>query len=376
MPTPELKTPGQLVRLLLEERGWNQRTLSIVLNCSDAAINMILADKRDMSAELALKLSVIFDVEPERFLDLQKSWELARARFVTSHDEKLARRAALFAMLPIGDMIKRRWIRATNVKAIDEVEQALTAFFGVRSIEELPVLPHAAKKTDALSPATPVQLAWLHRCRQIAREMVPTGRFSPSAGKHAVERLAELLASAEEARHVPRILSEAGIRFVIVEALPKAKIDGACFWLDDRSPVIAISLRHDRIDNFWFVLRHELEHVLRGHGKGVPLIDTDVELAPTPVTLEEYEANEAASYFCVPPREIESFIARKQPFFADRDIIGFAGRLKLHPGIVAGQLRYRLGLWDRFSKHLVKMRQTVSQGAMVDGWGDVAPIEQ
>jgi len=34
-------------------------------------------------------------------------------------------------------------------------------------------------------------------------------------------------------------------------------------WLDDKSPVIALSMRFDRIDNFWFVLRHELEHVLR-----------------------------------------------------------------------------------------------------------------
>ncbi|KAI1694314.1 hypothetical protein Ddc_22202 [Ditylenchus destructor] len=52
-----------------------------------------------------------------------------------------------------------------------------------------------------------------------------------------------------------------------VEALSGSKIDGACFWLDAHKPVIGMTLRFDRIDNFWFVLRHEIEHVLREDGR-------------------------------------------------------------------------------------------------------------
>ena len=62
---------------------------------------------------------------------------------------------------------------------------------------------------------------------------------------------------------MPRIVSECGIRLAIVECLPNAKIDGVCFWLNKYSPVIGLSMRFDQIDNFWFVLRHEIEHVLR-----------------------------------------------------------------------------------------------------------------
>jgi HTH-type transcriptional regulator/antitoxin HigA len=177
---------------------------------------------------------------------------------------------------------------------------------------------------------------------------------------------------------VPRILTESGIRFVIVESLTNAKIDGACLWLDDASPVIGMSMRFDRVDNFWFVLSHELAHVLEGHGKAAVMLDTELEgdRAGTGLEIPEEErvANRAASEFCVPQDKLDRFIARKAPFFAERDLIGFARTAGVHPGLVAGQLQRHVGRYDLFRKHLVKIRDKVTPGAMVDGWGDVAPV--
>ncbi|SEM33094.1 HTH-type transcriptional regulator / antitoxin HigA [Stigmatella aurantiaca] len=318
-------------------------------------------------------LGEVFGVAAEKFMELQKSYELYQARGVVQADPHLARRASLFGALPVGEMIKRRWIDADDVKQVARVESEIARFFGVQTPSEIPVLPHAAKKTDVDGPVAPAQMAWLFRVKHLAREMV-VDRYSSESCREAIKALSGLLSAPEEARHVPRILSEAGIRFVLVESLPKAKIDGACLWLGETAPVIGMSLRFDRIDNFWFVLRHELEHVLRQHGRIEPIIDTDIEAAGQDVPEEERQANEAASAFCVPKKELDSFIARKQPVFAERDILGFAARLRLHPGLVAGQLRYRLKRWDLFAKHLVKIRYAVSPGAVVDGWGDVAPV--
>jgi HTH-type transcriptional regulator / antitoxin HigA len=49
--------------------------------------------------------------------------------------------------------------------------------------------------------------------------------------------------------------------------------------------------------------------------------------------------------------------------------------MQVHPGLVAGQLRHKLGIYNRFSNHLVKIRSAVAPSATVDGWGDVVPVE-
>ena len=69
------------------------------------------------------------------------------------------------------------------------------------------------------------------------------------------------------------------------------------------SPVISMSLRFDRIDNFWFVLRHEIEHILRKHGQTAMMVDIEFEEnagTSDNITEEEPIANEAATDFCVP----------------------------------------------------------------------------
>jgi HTH-type transcriptional regulator / antitoxin HigA len=371
------RTPGQFIKALLESRDWTHRVLALVLGVEETAVYRLVSDKRTVDAATALLLGEVFEIPPEQFLGLQKSYDLAKARISARPDPGRSHRARLFGALPIAEMIKRGWLDADDVRDLPRVEAALAKFFGVQSSDEIEILPHAAKKTNVATEVTPTQLAWLHRVKQIASDML-VGRYSPASGRAAIPKLSALLSAPEEARKVPRILSESGIRFVIVESLPAAKIDGVCFWLDEKSPVIGMSLRHDRIDNFWFVLRHELEHVLRRHGSSAALIDTELEgdragTGPA-VAVEEREANAAAADFCVPAEKMDSLIARKSPFFAERDILGFARTLNVHPGLVAGQIQHRTGRYDLFRKHLAKIRSFVAPSAIVDGWGDVAPV--
>ncbi len=367
--TIQIPPPGHFIREELEARGWTQAELAYMLDVPVQAVNMITSGKRGITAEMAKKMAAAFDVAPEFFLNLQKTWELAHA---PEPDPSVAKKARLQSLYPVREMIKRKWLVSTDAGTLEE---EIARFFDVASASEIPHMAHAAFRTR-YDEIPPPQLAWLFRVRQIAKEMVVEGRYTPSSGREAVRKLSHLLSAPEEARHVPRILSEAGIRYVLVESLPSAKIDGVCCWLGDAAPVIGMSLRYDRIDSFWFVLRHEVEHVLRNHGRDVAMIDVDIDktVGLEGIPEEERQANEAASHFCVPKGEMDSFIARKQPFFSEHAILGFAGRLKLHPGLVAGQLRYRLKRWDLFSKHLAKIRFAVAPNAIIDGWGDVAPV--
>ncbi len=377
--TTQYRTPGQLIQALLESRGWTQRVLAIVLESDETQIGKIITGKRPLDADMALALSELFDVPAEQFLDLQKNYELAQARIVTRSDPGRASRAKIFGSLPVSDMIKRGWLDVDDMRDFESVKREMLKFFKAQSLDEIEAIPHFAKKTDPSSEATLTQLAWLYRVKEIAGEML-TARYSPGAVQSAIPKLKDLLVSPAAARKVPRILAECGIPFVVCEGLPGAKIDGVCFWLDENKPVIGMSLRHDRIDNFWFVLRHELEHVLRFHGRDSKKTMLDVELegeragVGASIADEERIANQAAADFCVPQKSLESFIARKSPFFNDRDIIGFASTLQVHPGLVAGQLRNRLELWKRFHNHLVKIRSIVTPSATVDGWGDFVPV--
>ena len=305
--------------------------------------------------------------------------DLAQARITVRPDPGRATRAYLYGDLPIAEMIKRGWITADGVRDVKKVETELMRFFGVNRPEDIEILPHAAKKTAVSSDPTPAQMAWLYRVKQIANEML-VAPYSPQAVTDAIETLKRLTHSPEEVRKVPRILAECGIRYVLVESLSAAKIDGVCFWINDLSPVIGMTLRHDRIDNFWFVLRHELEHVLQLHGRAAAMLDAELEgeragTGPN-VSEEERVANEAASEFCVPKKMLEAFIARKAPFFSESDLLGFARTIKVHPGVVAGQLQHKTGRFDRFRDHLAKVRTIIAPNAIKDGWGDVAPVEQ
>jgi HTH-type transcriptional regulator/antitoxin HigA len=374
----EYRSPGQLITALLVERGWTKRVLAIVLGIDETGVNRLAADKRPVDAAMALALEEVFDVPAERFLGLQKSYDLAKARIVTRPDPARATRAYLYGDLPVAEMIKRGWIAAESVRETKKIETELMRFFGVNRLEDIEILPHAAKKTAVSTIVTPAQLAWLYRVRQIASDML-VGSYSPQRVGVAVTKLRSLTSTPEDIARVPRIMAECGVRFVLVESLAAAKIDGVCFWLNEHSPVIGMSLRFDRIDNFWFVLRHETEHLLQLHGQTAAMLDVELEgeragTGPN-VAAEERIANEAAQEFCVPASALDAFIARKAPFFSERDLVGFARILKVHPGIVAGQLQRRTGRYDRFRDHLVKVRSIISPNAIKDGWGDVAPVE-
>ncbi len=363
----EVFPPGEFLRDELEARGWTQTELAEIIGRPVRLVNEIIAGKKAITPETAIQLGDSLGTGPELWMNLESQYQLSKVKPV---DDLIARRARLHDRFPVREMIKRGWIEAS--KSIEVLEQQFLQFFDLRTLDEPLSFCHAAKKTDAEAPASKLQLAWLCRARQVASEIV-CGTYSEQALRDALTRLSALLSAPEETRHVARILHECGVRFVVVEPIAGSKIDGACFWLTVDQPVVALSLRLDRIDNFWFVLRHELEHVLQRHGREHGyILDQEIESAPADqINEEEAVANARAAEFTVSPVELADFIARVQPFFKEERVLRFAQRLNVHPGLVVGQLQRRLGRYDLFRKHQVKVRSFVTSSARTDGWGVV-----
>jgi HTH-type transcriptional regulator/antitoxin HigA len=337
MKFAETFPPGEFLKEELEARNWNQTELAEIMGRPVKMVNELILGKRAITPETAVQLGDALGTGPELWMNLESQYQLSK---VVRPDNAVARKAKLYEKFPVREMIKRGWIGATE--SIDVLEQQFLRFFGLNSMDDPLLIPgHAAKKSS--SELTSLQLAWLIAARQLAMTvMVP--RYQPASLRAALPRLHALMSAPEEVRHIARVLNECGVRFVVVEALPASKIDGACFWLHDGEPAIAMSTRLDRIDNFWFVLRHEIEHVLCEHGKKETLIlDEDLSDGEAEDQVEEERiANEAASIFPFSKAELESYIARVQPYyFAEQKVLNFAGRLGVHPGIVVGKLQRR-----------------------------------
>jgi HTH-type transcriptional regulator/antitoxin HigA len=364
----EIFPPGEFLREELEARNWTQQELAEILDRPPRLISELLAAKRAVTPETAQGLAQAFGTSAEYWLNLESQYQLSKLGARTDYVE---RKALLYSKFPVREMLRRGWIAAaTN---LDVLEQNFCEFFRISNPSEVPSFAHSARKTDALAAPTMLQLAWLFRVRAMADRQL-LAPYAPEVLERAVTHLKALRTAPEEARRVPRILADAGVRFVVAEQMPGSKIDGACFWLDDSKPVIGMSLRHDRIDNFWFVLRHEIEHVLREDGKGTsePIVDSDVGVASEELPEIEARANSAAAHFCVEASQLDDFVLRVNPFFSEQKIAAFAARIGVHPGIVVGQLHRKLGRFDFLRRHQVKVRAHILPSADVDGWGYIS----
>ncbi len=372
VPAHAVFPPGDLLAEELAERDWSQTDFAEIIGRPIRLVNEIVAGKRGISPTTAQEIAAALGTSAEFWLGLESSYQLARTAVRSDH---IVRRAALRTRYPIREMVRRRWIPSSE--HIDDEERCVLAFFGIERIDERPPLLYAARRANADVDLTPKQEAWLCRVRELGASLV-TPAFSLERWHQAIGRLLTLRKDVTDIRNVPRVLADAGIRLVIVEPFAGSKIDGVCMWTGD-APIVGLTLRFDRLDHFWFYLRHELEHVRRGDGRLEPVLDIEAHedgekqtgSATTTRTDPEAEsqANSSAAAFCVPSEEFERFVDRAGPHFTDETVAAFAEHIGVHPALVAGQLRKRFGLYHMFRRHMVKVRSQLVGIASTDGYG-------
>src|SRR5208283_4295006 len=138
----------------------------------------------------------------------------------------------LYGDLPVSEMIERGWLKAESIRDTSNVERELMRFFGVNRLEDIQAIPHAARKAQPDAALSPPQLAWLYRVRSIAMNMLAPS-YSAEKLRASLPLLKELMVAPTASGKVAKILAQCGVRFLIVETLKSAKIDGVCFWLDE-----------------------------------------------------------------------------------------------------------------------------------------------
>ncbi|HZZ81471.1 MAG TPA: HigA family addiction module antitoxin [Gemmataceae bacterium] len=361
----EVFSPGEFIREELEARGWTQKDLAAIMGRPLPTINEIITAKKAVTPETAIDLSKAFGTSAELWMNLESAYRLS---LVASDDDDIARRAAMFKIAPVNEMVKRNWISGTD--SAGALEKELLRFFDTASLSDKPTLTLAARKSTTYDAATPEQIAWACRVRNLAKA-VSAAPFNPRSFEKGLDALRAYVGHEANVRKIPAFLASLGVRLVVVEYLPRMKMDGVTLWLNDKAPVVGLSMRFDRIDYFWFTLVHELIHVKYHDGFSFDeRLAGEESLATSEKPEAEQRADTEATQFLVPRSEMDSFVARVAPLFYRPKINQFANRIKVHPGIIVGQLQRRGVLhYSQQRESLVKVRDMLIPNAMVDGWG-------
>ena len=357
--------PGEILQEELNARSWTQVDLAEILDRPVQAINEIIAGKKAITPDTAMALSLALGTSSEYWLNLESAYRLDLLYARRSNGSDIARRARLYTLTPVKELLKRRWIHVPDPRDLDRLEREVCRFLAIPSLESKPRIAFAARKTYREDPHTPSQIAWVSRVKHLAARL-SVARFSKRRFEPGIRELPRLSIREKDTSRLPGVLADLGVRFVIVEHLPGTRIDGAALWLDDGSPVVAVSLRYDRVDGFWFTLMHELAHIVEGGGKRSARLDDGLvgrDAEPTEgKSGHETRADRVASEWLIPEQALEAFILRTRPDFSRSAILSIADEVGVHPAIVVGRLQHMAVIpWTHHRNLLGKIRHVFAR---------------
>lgn len=367
--------PGERIAEELDARGWSQKDLATIVGIPPSLVSGLIKGKKRINSDLAQRLAAAFGNNAQFWVNLEGAYRLALENESTQDIEEMS---SIYSVSPVGEMLKRGWIREWT--STGELRDQILQFYSARDISEIATagIPHPACKSSYETRSASAQKAWLQRLRNVGRGL-SAAKYSEQNLPSVIRQLRDLLRDPEQVRHVPRILAQSGIRFVVVEPLPQTRVDGACLWLDSSSPLVGLSLRYDRLDNFWFALFHELGHVSARDGFQSGILDTDLIGEKAVTTSDKNEDEQRADRFAaetfIAQSELEKFITRSRPRFSKGEIRGFAAHLGVHPAIVRSVLQHRGVIpWGGHSREfLVRVRNVLREAVLTDGWGRTLP---
>jgi len=194
-------------------------------------------------------------------------------------------------------------------------------------------------------------VAVLKKARQLK---LKSAYVKGSLTEERLRELARLSRFEQGPRLAQEFLADMGIALVFEEHFSKTYLDGAAMF-DGDLPVVALTLRHDRLDNFWFALLHELVHIKEHLGPDHWFIADNLEDKVHQQTQEEREADDGARDILIPQAEWLASGLTVEPTMEAAMVL--ADKLRIHPTIVAGRVRHETGNWRLLSSIKADVRR-------------------
>ncbi len=329
----EYPDPISAIKNRMEDLGLKQKDLVKIIG-SQSKISEVMNNKRPLSLPMMRALYKYLNIPAEVLIKENPN---------CLHEEIAD---IDYQKFPLREIAQRGWVTSVKKGFKDHAEEIVRCIYNLTGNqwslnEQAAMLRQGSFRRRKADPYA--LQAWLLAIMAKANHFhqyctQDLGQYKPELLNHDVlNKLARLSIAKEKAPALAmNYLAQFGIKLVFEKHFERTYLDGACLMLEDGTPVIGLTIRHDRIDAFWFTLFHEIAHlVLHISDQKKVIFDEDIQEV---VESNEIEASEFAAQNLIPVKVWSKHPAR---ITADKkDVIKLAEKIELHPAIIAGRLRY------------------------------------
>ena len=357
--------PGDVIRDAMDELGWQQSDLAEITGLTEKSINKIINNKQGITPETAVLLGKAFSTPAEMWLNLDAKYQLRKREADKSGKESLAeKKAQMRKYMPVAELKKKGWL-LYDVSTEKGIKQECKRLFGK---EEIPAEEYnqekkfAARQTKFDFQYTPWYCrTWFEYAKLNAAAVTVKHAYNKDKLSELADTLYSYTTSKNGIAEALAELNECGVGFFVLSHLSKTYLDGAAF-LHDATPFIIYTARYDRIDNFWFVLAHEISHVLLHFDYlTAPILD---DLDSDAETKREKQADDSASKI-LHSKEVIALGEQYGKYLSADRLEQISKKSGVSIPVALGILQHA-GIieWRQFSKYREKVLEQIPENAV------------
>jgi HTH-type transcriptional regulator/antitoxin HigA len=337
--------PGETIKDELEAREMSQAELASLIGMEKTQLNEVIKGKRNITADMAILLEKALGIDADYWMTAQKNYELDLARIDEKNQAKIQQLEEWNIwkeQIPVSFLKKHKFLTGSPKQDVETVKQ----IYAVQHVDQLAnfyassSMAHYKKANTDKADRRHI-LGWTKLISFLGSQQKVVA-FKHQSKDDLIDELRSIISKNENVvDKSTELLASVGIKLVIHKNADKCPVDGVCLW-NGKNPLIGMSMRYSRLDNFAFTLFHELGHVYLHlvNNPDATFVD-DLDDIHQRTDMLEREANDFAANSLIPENDWETFITSDKRM-QDEFTISFAQTIGIHPAIVKGRLKHEL----------------------------------